>query len=168
LHYAHDPAEHARIFGQPERADTPGRSRSCASCGGWHRTDKPWPHNCRSAPPARSALAAPPVYATFDAFRTGVMAGAETITSRNERREYMARHGLVDHDPGVQREVDHWTWEREQEREVVQTVKRFMETDPLNIPPDLKATERVGDSDLGGAGVEGAGDIDTSSMEIIE
>lgn len=155
-------SEHLRIFGPPDLSGEAGRSRRCRSCGGWHRLDRPWPHNCREpAPPRARHLATPQVAPGFEPFTTGRLEGAAVIGDPRARREFMARHDLVDYDAGVTKPDEHWTRVREREREVVSDLKRFRETDPLALPPDLKAIERVGEGDTGGAG-----DID-ANVEVI-
>ena len=139
MRYAVNPDLHRAIFGEPERAETPGRSRRCKTCGDWHRLDKPWPHNCRQpAPPRNPNLATPLVTPPFEPFRTGATDSAEMIQNRQDKREFMKRRGLVEFDAGVTKPDDHWTREAESKREVVRDIKRFIETDPLAIPPDLK------------------------------
>lgn len=133
------------------------RSRLCKVCGGWHSLEKPWPHNCREPqllPPQK--LAAPMIAPPFGEFRTGVLDGAEFITNRSERREYMKKHDLVDYDPGVSN-AETWVDRKRAEKQYVQDFKRAMETDPLNIEP----VERIGESNL-----EGAGEISTDTMEV--
>ncbi len=163
MRYAMDASRHAAIFGPQDDlgCEGPGRSRRCKACGDWHRLDRPWPHNCREPVYVRQRLASPQLAPSFEAFRTGALGTAEVIGSRREKREYMKRHDLVEYDEGVRGPDDHWTAEREKEREFVADMKRFIETDPLNLPPDLKAQEHVGDlKDV--AGVEpGAADIST-------
>ena len=73
----------------------------------------------------------------------------------------MARHDLVDYDPGIRKEADHWTYEYEYERGIVEDLKRFHETDPLALSPDLKAQPMELD-------VDGAGEISADDIEIIE
>jgi len=139
MRYAADPTQHARIFGAPERAEAPGRSRKCRTCDGWHRLDRPWPHNCRPpAPPRNKDLATPQVAPPFQPFRTGKLDHAETITNRHEKHEYMERNDLAEYDAGVGHRNE-WAEHYDYERGVVSDIKRFIETDPLAIPPDLKA-----------------------------
>lgn len=130
-----------RIFGLKGDLDStgPGRSKRCKVCGGWHRLDKPWPHNCRAkAPPRNPNLHTPQLAPAFQSFRTGVLDDAVTITNRHEKREYMKRNGLVEYDEGVSN-TPTWVEKKQYEREIVEDIKRFHETDPLNLPPDLKA-----------------------------
>jgi hypothetical protein len=148
MRYAMPADTHARIFGPKDDLgdEAIGRSRKCKSCGGWHSTSKPWPHNCRKpAPPRNPNLTTPQLAPSFQPFKTGVMETAEVISSRNEKRAYMERNDLVEHDEGVGVKNE-WVEAHENERGLVSDIKRFIETDPLNIPPDLKVQEHVGDS----------------------
>jgi hypothetical protein len=148
-------ADFERVFGPREPMEAGTRKRSCRSCGGWHDLNKPWPHNCRPpAPPKNPDLATPQIAPPFQAFKTGELDGAEIITNRHEKREYMERHDLVEYDAGVKPDNPS---EREIEREYVQDFKRFMETDPLNIEP----IDRVGEMDN-----DGAGDITVDDIEV--
>jgi hypothetical protein len=162
MQYSVDPDRHKKIFGHREDR-APGRYRACKTCGGEHRLDQPWPHNCRKpAPPRNRDLSTPQITPPFQAFRTGLLDTAETIGSRHEKREYMARNDLVEFDEGITKDDDHWTYDYKVDREIVSDIKRFIETDPLNIPPDLKAAPmEAGDLDDGT-------EIDASDIEIIE
>lgn len=159
------PAEtHERLFGKPdlEPAET-GRSRRCKTCGDWHPLSKPWPHNCRppqDTPPQR--LAAPRIAPSFEPFVTGRTDTAEVIGSRNDKREYMKRNDLVEHDEGVG-DRNQWVEDRENEREIVADIKRFHETDPENLSPDLKA-QRM---DEGGSLDEGT-EISATDIEMVK
>lgn len=148
--------EYSRVFGARQADDAPGRSRRCRSCGGWHRTDEPWPHNCRPpAMPRNRDLATPQIAPKFEAFRTGQLEGAETINSRRDKINYMDKHGLAEWDEGIKPERDQT--QKEWRAEFVAALKRFRETDPLNIEP----VDRIGERDLGGAS-----EIDTTDIEV--
>lgn len=130
---------HERLFGPKDPLGT-GKWRSCGVCGGFHRKGDPLPSNCRPpAPPRNPDLAAPQIAPSFDAFRTGVTDDAAVITSRNEKREYMKRNGLVEYEEGVTN-APSWAEEKEQEREVTEVIRRFRDTDTDYYAPDLKAT----------------------------
>lgn len=137
--------EFAAIFGTHAERE-PGRSQLCRFCGGWHRLDQPWPHNCREPdPPRNPELATPQIAPPFHAFQT-VGADPVIIGSRHDKREYMARNDLVEYDAGVRPEPE--PTEREAKQVFAQQIKRFAETDPLNIPP----LDRIGETDTAGAG----------------
>lgn len=146
--------DYSRIFGRPETG-TPGRSKLCRTCGGWHSLQAPWPHNCRPPAPPRSDLAAPQIAPTFSEFKTGATETAEVIGDRKAKREFMDRHDLVEFDEGVapEREPTRKEWLED----FVQDFKRAQQEDPLNRPP----IERIGESDL-----DGSDEIDTSDMEV--
>ena len=121
-----------------------------------HDLAKPWPHNCRPpAPPKNPDLATPQIAPPFQAFKTGELDGAEIITNRHQKREYMERNNLVEYDPGVKPDMPS---PREIERQYVEDFKRMEETDPLNIEP----LEHVGDSDNGEAGEISIEDIEVA------
>lgn len=165
MHYSTDPAKHAKIFGPKDDFDSsgPGRSRKCKVCGGWHRTDKPWPHNCRAeSPPRNISLATPQIAPPFQAFKTGELDTAEYIGNRADKQEYMKRNDLVEYAEGVDSRND-WVEERENERDIVADIKRFKETDPLNLSPDLKAVPM----DEKGSLDEGT-EINSSDIEMVE
>ncbi|MEM6623917.1 MAG: hypothetical protein AAF674_16945 [Pseudomonadota bacterium] len=145
--------EHKRIFGDPERSETPGRSRKCKVCGGWHRLDEPWPHNCRTEQRPMQILSAPQLAPDFPAHMTGQTDGAEYIPDRKAQREYMERNGLTNWEEGVGRGPD-WVREREELDAITDTIKKYREIDSENLDPALKATERVGETDLGTDGAE--------------
>lgn len=148
-------SEYDRIFGPPAEARDPGRQRLCKVCGGWHRLDA-WPHNCRpEAPPRNRDLAAPQLAPRFDPFVTGVTETAEIIGDRKAKREFMARHDLVEFDAGVK--PDPGPTERQWKEEFVQDFKRAQEEDPLNRPP----VDIIGRTDT-----EGAGEIDVAGIEV--
>lgn len=164
MHYKVDPQKHAAIFG-PKEAEPPhtGRSRKCKTCGGWHPLNRPWPHNCRSPNDGpRQILSAPLLAPAFEPFVTGKTDTAEVINSRNEKREYMKRHDLVEHDTGVDHRNE-WVEERANEREVVETIKRFRETDTDNLSPDLKL-QRM---EEGGSLEEGT-EINPDDIEVVK
>jgi hypothetical protein len=162
MHYVTDPEKHAAIFGPKPTAmdDAPGRSRKCKSCGDWHRLDKPWPHNCRPPKRQMQILEAPQLAPGFDAFVTGMTDTAEIIGSRNDKREYMKRNDLVEHDTGVDKNAD-WVENIEYERELVQDIKRFSETPSENLSPDLRAQKM----DKGGSLDEGT-EINIDDIEV--
>ena len=144
-----------RVFGTPSAERETGRSRRCRFCGDWHRLDRPWPHNCRDEAPPRADFATPMIAPKFEPFRTGVLEGAEIINSRRDKREYMAKNDLVEWDDGVQPERG--PTEREEKEVFAREVKRFAETDPLNIEP----VDRIGETDT-----DGSGDIATDVIEV--
>lgn len=148
------PEEFSAIFGKATVMGSAGRSRLCPVCKGWHRLDQPWPHNCRKPAPPRSDLAAPQIAPPFQEFMTGRTDTAEYIGSRNDKREFMERHELVEYDEGVRPDA---VSDREVERELVADFKRSMEEDPLNRPP----MERIGETDT-----EGAGEISMDAVEV--
>ncbi|MCV6826010.1 MULTISPECIES: hypothetical protein [Halocynthiibacter] len=154
--------EYERVFGPKDDLDRqPGRTRLCKTCGGWHLLNR-WPHNCmkpQDTPP--QILPAPQLAPTFEPFMTGKTDTATYIGSRNDKREYMKRNDLVEYDEGVKHDT---VSEREIEREIVQDLKRFEETDPLNIPPDLKVSERVGDLEKS----SDSPDVQADNVEIIK
>lgn len=156
------PAEFNRIFGRPEPAEAPGRSRRCKACGGWHRLDRPWPHNCRRESPPRADFPAPLLAPKFEPFMTGRSDTAEYIGDRRAKREFMERHDLAEYDPGVGQRND-WVEQREHERQVVADLKRFHETDPINLPPDLRAQPM----DTRGSLAEGT-EISADSIEVVK
>lgn len=150
-------AEYARIFGAPSEVGGTGRSRRCNTCGGWHRLDQPWPHNCREpAPPRNPDLASPQIAPPFHAFQT-VGIDPEVIGSRHDKREYMARHDLVEYDVGVTPERE--PTEREEKRVFAEQIKRYRETDPLNIQP----VDVIGQTDL-----NEAPEVSTEGMEVFD
>lgn len=154
--YRFDEDQFQRIFGAPSREAEPGAYRSCRICGGWHKKGHV-PHNCRPEPPPRSHLAAPQLAPRFDEFVTGRTDGAEIIGDRRAKREFMAKHDLVEFDEGVAppREMT----EREWEADFVADFKRAMEEDPLNRPP----VDVVGRTDL-----EGGEEVDVNQMEVFK
>lgn len=148
-------ADYARIFG-PRDTDGPGRQRLCRVCGGWH-SPAAWPHNCRSEAPPRSRLAAPMIAPRFEAFVAGDADTPVIINDHRDKRDYMARHDLVEYDAGVA--PDPQPTERQWIEDFVQDFKRAQEEDPLNRPP----TEVLGRADL-----EDAPEIDTATMEVAQ
>lgn len=165
MRYSINPDRHAAIFGKAPIAldETPGRSRLCRSCGDWHRLDKPWPHNCRKEGPRRNPnLAMPQIAPSFQPFKTGALDSAEVITSRDDKREFMKRNDLVEYDEGVGKRNE-WVEEYENGRDIVADIKRFHETDPLALPPDLKAQPM----DEGGSLDEGT-EINAAEIEVIK
>lgn len=133
------------VFGAPRREEEPGTYRKCRTCGGWHKRGLT-PHNCREPEPPRNPdLATPQIAPPFHAFQT-VGADPVIIGSRHAKREYMARHDLVEYDAGVKPERE--PTEREAKQVFAKEIKRFAETDPLNIPP----VDRIGETDTAGAG----------------
>ena len=162
MQYDIDPGRHAKIFGGNAEDRETGRSRRCRSCGGWHRLDRPWPHNCRAPAPPPQRLAAPQLAPKFEPFKTGLLDSAEVIGSRNDKREYMRRNDLVEYDNGVGRRNE-WVEDHETGREIVETIKRFHETDSENLPPDLRA-QRM---DAAGSLDEGT-EISATDIKVIE
>lgn len=146
--------EYARIFGPKAEGHT-GRSKLCNTCGGWHRLDQPWPHNCRPPAPPRSNLAAPQLAPRFDEFMTGRADGAAYIGDRKAKREFMAEHDLVEYDEGVTPPPE--KSDREWEAEFVADLNRAIEEDPLNRPP----VDVIGRTDL-----DQADEVDISTVEI--
>lgn len=145
-----------RVFGARDDG-APGRSRLCRTCGGWHRVDQPWPHNCRPpAPPRNPDLATPQLAPQFVPFQTSGI-DAEVIGSRGDKREYMERNGLVEYDAGVTPERE--MTEREAKAEFAGQIKRYRETDPLNIKP----VDVIGQTDL-----NEAPEVSTEGMEIFD
>ena len=158
----------ARVFGPRDELDSngPGRSRKCKSCGGWHRTDRPWPHNCRSEAPARNPeLATPQLAPSFDPFITTDVRDpdAEVIGSRNDKREYMKRHDLVEYETGVKDEAGQWSREIDETREVAETVKRFMDTDKEYWTPEQRGEV----ADTRELQTDGQ-DVDVTAAEIVD
>ena len=150
--------DYDRVFGPALEERETGRSRLCRTCGGWHRTDRPWPHNCRApAPPRNPNLSTPQIAPPFQPFRTGVLEDAEIINSRHEKQEYMAKNDLVEWDAGV--EPDREPTEREFVETFAKDVKRFAQVDPLSIEP----VDRIGETDT-----DGAGEIDTEGMQVLD
>lgn len=155
MRYAVDVRLHEAIFGKPDRAETPGRSRMCRFCGNWHRLDRPWPHNCREPAPPRSSLAAPRIAPKFDPFVAGTHDAPEIINDHADKRSYMDKHDLVEWDEGITPPAD--PTPREWVADFVEDFKRAEQTDPLNRPP----LEIIGQTDT-----EGAGEIDTTVIEV--
>lgn len=158
--------KHERIFGPPTVTGAqPGRRRvfTCPYCGDLHTRGQE-PDNCKPEPRRQPKLAAPMVAPPFEAFKTFPGEEGTVISNRHDKREYMARHGLVEYDAGVegQRTPD-WIEGRQHEAEIVADIKRFAETDPLNLPPDLKA-QRLDESGSLDAGTE----IETDKIEVIK
>ena len=133
---------HAAIFGQPDDLweDKGGKRRNCKACGGWHRTDEPWPHNCRNndwRPP--QTLAAPRIISDIEPHKEGDV----IINSRSDQREFMRNNGLVefetfDETAGTHKQDFN---SKEYERDLVEDIKRGMEEDPLNRPPPKMVEE---------------------------
>ena len=148
--------EYDRIFGVKDEAAS-GRSRLCRVCHGWHRADEPWPHNCRSdAPPRNQQLAAPQIAPKFEAFRTGVMDGAEAIGDPKAKREFMERKDLVEYEPIAPPPAES---DRAWKKTLVEDFKRAIETDQLSAPP----LDIIGRSDL-----DGADEIDVNKIEVFK
>lgn len=166
--YRVDAEQHARIFGPPEREDRPGAYRKCRTCGGWHARGRV-PHNCRPpAPPRNPDLATPQLAPTFQAFKTGVTENAEIIGDRRAKREYMEKHGLAEYDEGVTKPDDHWTAQKEEEREIAELISTIAQTDTDYLSDragfDVTNPERVDDS----ASLDDGTGIDMDGVEIIE
>lgn len=141
----------ARIFGSKDDLDAApaGRSRKCRTCGGWHRLDKPWPHNCRPpAPPRSRNLASPMIAPAFEAFKAGPMPDDAVIGSRNDKREYMKRNDLCEYETGIRNKNAQWVRERERKNQIAQTISDFWETDPDYWTPEQRGevttTENLG------------------------
>lgn len=167
MHYRNDAAEHARIFGVPDQLDSdtgPGRKRKCKTCGSWHRIDRPWPGNCRPSRPPRADLAAPRLAPAFEAFKPNRTTD-DVIGSRNDKREYMRRNGLVEYDEGVRAPDDHWTERRAEERRVGQLIADIRQTDTEYLSNrvgfDVTNPERVDEAGTLDAGTE----IETDGMD---
>ncbi|MEM8971346.1 MAG: hypothetical protein AAGD43_04685 [Pseudomonadota bacterium] len=120
--------------------------------------DMPMLNQAERARPPQTPMLAP----AFETFKTGETETAEVITSRNEKREYMERNDLVEYDDGVSN-AETWIDDKNHEREIVQDLKRFHETDPLNLSPDLKA-KQMDSKDLDTDGT----DINTDNIEVIK
>lgn len=154
--YRFDEDDFRRIFGASAREAEPGTYRACRNCGGWHKRGQV-PHNCLPERPPRSHLAAPQLAPRFEEFQTGRTDGAEIIGDRKAKREFMARHDLVEFDEGVKPERP--MTDREWEADFVADFKRAMEEDPLNRPP----VDVVGRTDL-----EGGEEVDVNQMEVFK
>lgn len=157
--------KHALIFGPPTVTGArPGRRRfyTCRFCGEIHQRGAA-PDNCREQARPEPKLAAPMVAPPFEAFKTFPTDEGVVISNRHEKQEYMARNGLVEYDEGVagQRTPD-WIETRAHEAEIVADIKRFHETDPLNLAPDLKA-ERMDETGSLDTGTE----IEATNIEVI-
>lgn len=165
MRYSIDPERHAKLFGPKDDLEAePGRSRKCKVCGGWHSLSKPWPHNCRAEGPRRNInLATPAIAPSFEPFRTGVLEGAEIIGSRADKREYMKKHDLVEYDEGVNNDPT-WVDQKNEEREVVETIQRFRDTDTDYYEPDLKS-QRMEEA---APDLAESGDISTDTIEVVE
>lgn len=147
--------EYARIFGAPQEERVAGKTRLCKVCGGWHRTSA-WPHNCRREAPPRSHLAAPRIAPRFEAFVANQLTG-EVVDDPRSKREYMARHDLVEYDEGVKPDPE--PTQRQWVEEFAQDVKRAIQTDPLSVPP----VDVIGRTDT-----DGAGDIDMADVPVFD
>lgn len=77
------------------------------------------------------------------------MTDGTIVSSRAEKREYQARTGLVDYDPGIQREVDHWTYDYDYRADLLGDLRRAVEEDPINHPSKEKQWEDAGFKDIG-------------------
>ena len=150
---------HADIFGPRDDADqpTPGRSKQCKSCGGWHRTDEPWPHNCRPYRRNMQHLDAPRIISDIEPH----VEGGVYIDSRQTQRKFMKQNGLVEHEHFTETAGTHkQDFGKEYERELVADIKQAMETDPLNRPPP----EMIEDANEKATAEEA---ISTEGMEVI-
>lgn len=157
--------DYNRVFGPKDDLDSTGagRSRKCKMCGGWHRLDQPWPHNCRPEAPKRNQnLKTPQLAPKFEAFRTGALESAEVINSRADKREYMKKNDLVEYDNGITNKQS-WVEQIEYENEIVADLKRFHEIDSENLTPDLKA-QRMEESGTLDEGTE----INVTDIEIVK
>lgn len=157
--------EFTRVFGPRDPLDSgpPGRSRKCRTCGDWHRMDRPWPHNCRvEAPPRNHDLASPQVAPRFEAFVTGGADEPVVIGDRRDKREYMARNDLAEYDAGVGKR-NSWVEDRKRGDEIVETIKRFQETDTDYWDPEYFGRDPERDN-LKTGGL----DVDPSVAERVE
>lgn len=152
---------HEAIFGPVDdlMEEKTGKKRLCKTCGGWHRIDRPWPHNCR--PPQRKMqhLPAPTIIGDIPAHRVG----DEIIDGRRQQREFMARTGFVEHESMEETAGTHKQdfSSRKYEEELVGDIKRALEEDPLNRPPPVMIEEANASVDT----AEEA--VDTEGMEVI-
>lgn len=149
-----NPDDYARVFGAKDGFGPAGRSRLCKVCGGWHRADQPWPHNCRAEAAPRSHLAAPRLSPKFEPFKPNMLTDT-VINDPRSKRDYMERHDLVEYDEGVKPPPE--PTEREWQKEWVADFKRAKETDPLAIEP----VDVVGRTDL-----DGTSEVDISTIEV--
>jgi hypothetical protein len=168
LLYRADPDEHARIFGAPDREDRPGGYRKCRTCGGWHPRGRV-PHNCRPpAPPRNPDLATPQLAPTFTPFRTGLTDNAEVIGDRRAKRNYMEKHDLAEYDEGVTKPDEHWTAQKEEEREIAELISTISQTDTDYLSDragfDVTNPERVGDD----SSLSDGGEVDMGGVEVIK
>jgi hypothetical protein len=152
-----------RIFGGLDHLDGsgPGRSRLCRTCGGWHRTDRPWPHNCRKpAPPRNPNLAAPQIAPAFTELCTDVP-GYEVLPTKRAMRDFLDRHDRIPWEPGLGDRTPEWVEEYDRQRDIVSDIKKSIEMDPLAIPPDMKALPMNPDGSL----ADGT-EIETNGIDI--
>ena len=84
------------------------------------------------------------------------------ISTRAERRDYMERHGLVDHDPGIRPETEHWTWRKDDERQIGETMKRYRDTDTDYWPDDVQPAA------LESGSLDDGTEIDTAGIDIVD
>jgi len=133
---------YAAIFGQRDDdlwGESGGRQRHCKQCGGWHRTDEPVPHNCRTIKRRMQYLSAPQIMPDVPVHRSGDV----IINSRSDQREFMKRTGFVEHEDfeatagtGKQDFTS-----REYEEDLVNDIKRAIEEPPENRPPPMMIEE---------------------------
>ncbi|MEM1149297.1 MAG: hypothetical protein AAGI03_01900 [Pseudomonadota bacterium] len=124
MQYAMEAERHARLFGPKLEDSSVGRTRKCKVCGGWHRTDQPWPHNCREPAPPRSDLAAPQLAPGFHEHVHGAGGPDATyIGDRGAQREFMKREGLANWEPGIGKRPD-WVAEAEHRESIRETIKK--------------------------------------------
>lgn len=161
MRYAMPQETHARIFGNPDSEERRvGKSRRCKSCGDWHSLSKPWPHNCRPPQGPRQHLAAPLLAPAFDSFVAQPGSDVtEVIGSRNDKREYMKRNGLVEHATGVA-DTSEWARHRDEIADIVDDIKMVDEMDPDRRRAEFGATQMV----EGGSLAEGT-EIEVGSEE---
>lgn len=131
-------ARHAEIFGQPDDIwdeEKGGRSRKCKVCSGWHRLDKPWPHNCREHKPQMQVLTAPMIMPDVPPH----VDNGHYIGGRVDQREYMRKNGLSELEHFEETAGTHKQdfSSKEYEKELVDDIKRAIEEDPLNRPPPV-------------------------------
>jgi|GEM_PF-2009644 len=159
-------AKHAAIFGDPEDLwddEKGGKKRKCKVCGGWHRLDRPWPHNCREPQRNMQHLPAPMLIPDITPHREG----DTVINSRSDQREFMKKNDLVefetfDESSGTHKQfAEKGTSEyRQYEEDLVEDIKRAIEEDPLNRPPP-KMIEQANDE------ATDAEQISTEGMEVV-
>lgn len=151
---------HAAIFGPPDDIweEKGGKKRKCKVCGGWHKVDEPWPHNCREPVRNMQHLPAPRIIGDIEPH----VEGGVYIDSRQTQREFMKRNGLVEFEPFTETAGTHKQDfnSKAYEEELVQDIKRSLQEDPANRPPP-QMIEEVNEK----ATAEEA--VSTEGMEVI-